>query len=157
MMFIRMKALYYGQKVVLGGVAFLGLFSFAMNAYLLTRGVAVLHNPESGVRGKSPKFINISEFITFIRKRAQWFSKMACMFHWSTEIEHHLTFSSNVLASSSAWLPLLYDTVILGLTLYRTFPSLRNKTASYVMRRLFHDGLVYYRWVSHHANTLLLS
>jgi len=110
MMFIRMKALYYGQNIVLAGVAILGLFSFSMNAYLLTKGVAVVHNPESGVR--------------------------ACTMIFEDGI--------NVLASSSAWLPLLYDTLILGLTLNRTLPSLRNKTASYVMRRLFHDGLVYY-------------
>ena len=71
MMFIRVKALYYGQNIVLGAVAFLGLFSFIMNAYLLTRGVAVVHNPQSGVRGKSPKSFNNSGFITFIRKRAQ--------------------------------------------------------------------------------------
>jgi len=110
MMFIRMKALYYGQNIILGAVAFLGLFSFIMNAYLLTRGVAVVHNPQSGVR--------------------------ACTMIFEAGI--------NKLASSSAWLPLLYDTVVLGLTLYRTFPSLRNRTASYVMRRLFKDGLLYY-------------
>jgi len=48
------------------------------------------------------------------------------------------------LASSSAWLPLLYDTVVLGLTVNRTLPSLKNKNSSYVMKRLFQDGLIYY-------------
>jgi len=50
----------------------------------------------------------------------------------------------SVIASSSAWLPLLYDTVVVGLTLYRTIPSIRNKQVSYVMTRLLEDGLIYY-------------
>jgi len=51
MMFLRIKALYNRQYIVLGIVAFMGIFSFAMNAALMTRGVAVVHNPLSGVRG----------------------------------------------------------------------------------------------------------
>jgi len=111
MMFIRIKALYYGQKLVLFPVAVLGLLSFCMNAFLLTKGIAVVHNPASGVR--------------------------ACTMIFGDGI-------SGQLASSSAWLPLLYDTLVLGLTLNRTIPSLRNRTASYVMRRLLQDGLLYY-------------
>ena len=51
------------------------------------------------------------------------------------------------LASSSAWLPLLYDTVVLALTVNRTLPSLKNKNSSYVMKRLLEDGLIYYTCV----------
>jgi len=50
----------------------------------------------------------------------------------------------SVAASSSAWLPLLYDTVIVALTVIRLYPSIRNQHPSYVVRRLFEDGLVYY-------------
>ncbi|KAF8158500.1 hypothetical protein B0H34DRAFT_846735 [Crassisporium funariophilum] len=64
---------------------------------------------------------------------------------------------SIVLASSSAWLPLLYDTVIVGLTLYRTLPSLKNKNTSYVMKRLFQDGLIYYRQGAIFAVTAVLT
>jgi len=110
MMFLRIKALYHRQYFVLGFVGFVGLFSFSMNAYLMTRGVAVVHNPSSGVR--------------------------ACTMIFDAEI--------STLASSSAWLPLLYDTVVLCLTLYKTLPSLKNRTTSYVMKRLFQDGLIYY-------------
>lgn len=56
-------------------------------------------------------------------------------------------FCRSILASSSAWLPLLNDTVVLGVTLYRTLPSIRNRDASFVMRRLLEDGLIYYRCV----------
>jgi len=48
------------------------------------------------------------------------------------------------LASASAWMPLLYDSTIFGLTLNRTLPAIRNKSQSYVIKRLFKDGLLYY-------------
>jgi hypothetical protein len=60
--------------------------------------------------------------------------------HVSTEI-----LSSGSIASASAWLPLLYDTYIFGLTLNRTLPSIRNKEAGHVIHTLFADGLLYYR------------
>ncbi|TFK38997.1 hypothetical protein BDQ12DRAFT_650645 [Crucibulum laeve] len=47
-------------------------------------------------------------------------------------------------ASSSAWIPLLYDTLIFGLTLYRTIPPIRREEASYIIKRLLEDGLLYY-------------
>ncbi|KAG1879997.1 hypothetical protein F4604DRAFT_1578947, partial [Suillus subluteus] len=52
--------------------------------------------------------------------------------------------SSGSVASASAWLPLLYDTYVFGLTLHRTFPSIRNKEAGHVIRTLLADGLLYY-------------
>ncbi|OJA21022.1 hypothetical protein AZE42_02339 [Rhizopogon vesiculosus] len=55
-----------------------------------------------------------------------------------------MVFTSGSLASASAWLPLIYDTYIFGLTLYRTFPSIRNKEAGKIVRTLFADGLLYY-------------
>jgi len=47
-------------------------------------------------------------------------------------------------ASASAWLPLLYDTIVLLLTLYRTVPSIRHKEAGHVVQTIFKDGLLYY-------------
>lgn len=49
-----------------------------------------------------------------------------------------------IVASASAWLPLLYDTYVFGLTLNRTLPSIRNKQAGHIIRTLFADGLLYY-------------
>jgi len=47
-------------------------------------------------------------------------------------------------ASSSAWIPLLYDTIVVGLTLMRTVPSIRHRTASHIVKVLLEDGLLYY-------------
>ncbi|KAG1730335.1 hypothetical protein EDB19DRAFT_1740942 [Suillus lakei] len=54
------------------------------------------------------------------------------------------TLSSGSIASASAWLPLLYDTYVFGLTLNRTLPSIHNKEAGNIIRTLFADGLLYY-------------
>jgi hypothetical protein len=110
MMFLRIQVLYNRRWFVLGPLAFIGLFQVCMNAWLLTRGVAVVHNEMSGV--------------------------LACTMIFDPQI--------SVLASSSAWLPLLYDTLVLGLTVYKTLPSLKNRNTSYVMKRLLEDGLIYY-------------
>ncbi|KAG1814423.1 uncharacterized protein BJ212DRAFT_1363681 [Suillus subaureus] len=55
-----------------------------------------------------------------------------------------MVFNSGSIASASAWLPLLYDTYVFGLTFNRTFSLIRNKEASHVIRTLFADGLLYY-------------
>jgi cobalamin biosynthesis protein CobD/CbiB len=49
MMFLRVHALYYGQKWIIGGVLLILVIQFSMMTGLLTRGEAVLHNPASGV------------------------------------------------------------------------------------------------------------
>ncbi len=57
--------------------------------------------------------------------------------------------SGRPLASSTAWLPLLYDTVVMFLTLYRTAGSVysRTRTPSDMFRVLFREGLVYYCFI----------
>ena len=50
-------------------------------------------------------------------------------------------------ASASAWIPLLYDTIIFGLTLYRTVPPICREEASYIIKRLLEDGILYYRYL----------
>ncbi|KAG7096252.1 hypothetical protein E1B28_003700 [Marasmius oreades] len=52
--------------------------------------------------------------------------------------------AESVLASSTAWLPLVYDTVVIGLTFYRTYPSIRGESRSKIAKRLLEDGLLYY-------------
>ncbi|KAG1885250.1 hypothetical protein F4604DRAFT_1730746 [Suillus subluteus] len=54
------------------------------------------------------------------------------------------TLSSGSIASATAWLPLLYDTYVFGLTLNRTLPSIRNKEVGHVFHTLFADGLLFY-------------
>ena len=53
--------------------------------------------------------------------------------------------TSHWIASSSAWLPLLYDTVVLALTTYRT-GVIRHKQVGKIKLTLFEEGILYYRW-----------
>ncbi|KAH6912858.1 hypothetical protein BKA70DRAFT_1422412 [Coprinopsis sp. MPI-PUGE-AT-0042] len=122
MMFLRIYALYNQNRPILVGVLILLIIEFSVNAYLLTHGERVHHNPDSGV--------------------------VACTMIFSPKVPGWL-------AASSAWLPLIYDTVILGLTINRTLPSLKNRRTSYIMTRLFQDGLVYYSAIF--AVTLVLT
>ncbi|KAI0049405.1 hypothetical protein FA95DRAFT_1677530 [Auriscalpium vulgare] len=48
------------------------------------------------------------------------------------------------IAAASAWLPLLYDTVVVALTLYRTAGAVWTKTAGQIVRVLLQEGLLYY-------------
>jgi len=47
-------------------------------------------------------------------------------------------------ASASAWYPLMYDSIVFGLTVNRTLPSIRKKEAGYIVKKLLEDGLLYY-------------
>jgi len=49
-----------------------------------------------------------------------------------------------IIADSASLIPLLYDTVVLVLVLYRTLPSIRDRNVAYMMRRFLEDGLAYY-------------
>ncbi|KAF8065009.1 hypothetical protein FPV67DRAFT_164591 [Lyophyllum atratum] len=121
MMLLRIQALYHKQRSIIYGVGFLLLCQTIVNAWLLTKGEPVVHNPNSGVR--------------------------ACSMIFDTKI--------SVLAAASAWMPLLYDTIILGLTLCKTLPAYRSKNMSFIMRRILEDGLIYYTVIF--AITLILT
>ncbi|KAF7297562.1 hypothetical protein MKEN_01378700 [Mycena kentingensis (nom. inval.)] len=110
MMLLRIYALYSTKRVIVWGVGLLFLVSLGMNAWLLTRGEAVVHNPDSRV--------------------------VACTMIFPPEI--------SILASSSAWLPLLYDSVVLVLTLAKAIPFVTKRNGTYVMKRILEDGLLYY-------------
>ncbi|KAI0265570.1 hypothetical protein BC834DRAFT_969961 [Gloeopeniophorella convolvens] len=49
------------------------------------------------------------------------------------------------ITSSSAWLPLLYDTVFLSLTLIRTVKPVLGRIAGEILAVLLREGLLYYR------------
>jgi hypothetical protein len=55
----------------------------------------------------------------------------------------------DVAASAWGFIPLIYDTIVIGLTLYRLVPTLRDKTNRpsyniYVVTRLLQDGIIYF-------------
>ncbi|KAJ7366446.1 hypothetical protein DFH08DRAFT_834360 [Mycena albidolilacea] len=52
--------------------------------------------------------------------------------------------NASTIASSSAWLPLLYDSVVLVLTLRKTLPLLKKGSGTFMVKRLLEDGLIYY-------------
>jgi hypothetical protein len=51
------------------------------------------------------------------------------------------------LASSTAWLPLVFDTTVMFLTMYRTARSVYSRTTSDMFRVLFREGLLYYSFI----------
>jgi len=51
---------------------------------------------------------------------------------------------SDVASSSIAWLPLIYDFVILGLTLYRTIPFNKDRHSGVLLKRIMQDGILYF-------------
>ncbi|KAJ7246348.1 hypothetical protein C8J57DRAFT_1675012 [Mycena rebaudengoi] len=48
------------------------------------------------------------------------------------------------IASASAWYPLFYDSIVFGLTVSRTLPTIRKKEAGFIVRKLLEDGILYY-------------
>ncbi|KAF8843255.1 hypothetical protein BDN67DRAFT_1029219 [Paxillus ammoniavirescens] len=48
------------------------------------------------------------------------------------------------MASASAWLPLIYDTLIFALVLNKTQPALHRETSGHIVRTLYADGILYY-------------
>jgi len=51
------------------------------------------------------------------------------------------------LASSTAWLPLVFDTTVMFLTMYRTARSFKSGTKSDMVHVLFNEGLLYYSFI----------
>ncbi|KAJ7202881.1 hypothetical protein GGX14DRAFT_370029, partial [Mycena pura] len=103
------SAMYTTRWIVRAIVLAILIIMFSLNAWLLTRGQPVAHNPQSGVH--------------------------ACTMIFPPEFK---------IASASAWLPLLYDSVVLVLTLIRTLPLARDRNRAYIVTRLLEDGLIYY-------------
>jgi hypothetical protein len=64
---------------------------------------------------------------------------------------------SGPIASSTAWLPLLYDTVVITLTLKRTVSYMGPSNPGHIFRVLLHEGLLYYRSVCTRSTYDLLS
>ncbi|KAI0075079.1 hypothetical protein K474DRAFT_1664666 [Panus rudis PR-1116 ss-1] len=63
----------------------------------------------------------------------------ACTMIFDDDIVEHTH-----IASASAWLPLLYDTIIFALTLNRTLRPVLHKSFDTIARVLLRDGLLYY-------------
>ena len=137
---------------------------FGINAYLLTHGVRastllyllslppILSQPcitrrflSSIVRCHHafvtcPALISFSMYYDLRPKSAVGHLEYA-----SRRLERTHIRSSLAFASSTAWLPLLYGTVVVSLTVYRTACSVLSKNTSEMLRVLLREGLLYYR------------
>ncbi|KAJ3869108.1 hypothetical protein EV359DRAFT_77063 [Lentinula novae-zelandiae] len=134
MMLIRIYALYRNQKFIVAGVAVLLLIEMGTYAWLMSTGKPVQHHPNI-----------ICQSSMYIRELI--FAYTVCGAQISAACTMIFGEKNSIATSSSAWLPLLYDTVVLVLTLGATIPSVRDARGSatvYVMRRLLHDGLIYF-------------
>ena len=114
----------------------------------------MVHNELSGVLGKvsSQVFAVSTHFIFVLEACTMIFDPQMSVYNLCDHSYHpvadNINFSRSVLASSSAWLPLLYDTVVLVLIAHRTLPSLRLKNRYSIMKRLLEDGLIYYSYAA---------
>ena len=59
-----------------------------------------------------------------------------------------LPISNKAAAAASAWLPLLYDSIVLALTIRCTCSHVTYPTVGRTMRMLLQEGILYYRCVS---------
>ncbi|EEB91493.1 hypothetical protein MPER_10136 [Moniliophthora perniciosa FA553] len=119
MMLIRIYALYSNQNPIVAAPGFIFAVHIGTNGWLLTKGIPVDHGGIQAVSPENP-----------IRSCSMIFEAN--------------THGMRVLASSTAWLPLVYDTAVFCLTFYKTYPKLRMMSTSRVMKQLLKDGIVYY-------------
>ncbi|KAI0275935.1 hypothetical protein BGY98DRAFT_989250 [Russula aff. rugulosa BPL654] len=119
MMMLRIRALYSRIFSIQAGVFAIFLTFVGVNAYVLTHGIPVYH----------PAYPLVD-----------------CCFHVPfgrlTGIPGRS--SGKTLASSTAWLPLVFDSIVMFLTMYRTARSVYSRTTSDLFRVLFREGLLYY-------------
>ncbi|KZP11162.1 hypothetical protein FIBSPDRAFT_708454, partial [Athelia psychrophila] len=64
--------------------------------------------------------------------------------HWSPSPCSMIFSGNHIATSATAWMPLLYETIVFKLTLFRTLESLKNGETAYLLRTMFRDGLIYY-------------
>ncbi|KAJ7306644.1 hypothetical protein DFH08DRAFT_975903 [Mycena albidolilacea] len=120
--------------VVAMGIGWLIVFS--VQAWLLSNGLPVIHNPISGVRGNS---FHASAPLPAPHNALN----AACTMIFPPAVD--------IIATSVAWLPLLYESLVLILTLIKTVPVIVQSrrapqclNGSTIMKQLFQDGLIYY-------------
>lgn len=110
MMFLRVRALYGKNMIVVCSVASLLALEFGVNAWLLTHGIPVGHI--------GPRYPCTMVFDANLTK----------------------------IAAASAWLPLLYDTAVMGLTAHKAYRtrSLHGYFHSQILQTMLAEGMIYY-------------
>jgi len=114
LMLIRIYKLYDDHLWVPICLGILWIIQAAVNAWLLTHGTAVLHNKSSNIH--------------------------ACTMVFDDKFKG----KSRAAPTASAWIPLLYDTIVVALSLYHFVPRLQSGGDSELITDLLTDGIVYY-------------
>jgi len=88
-------------------------------------------------------------FLTFFGVNAYLLTRGVPVYHVAYPLVDSCTmiFDQKVslaFASSTAWLPLIYDTVVVSLTVYRTASSVLSRNTNELFRVLLREGLLYY-------------
>lgn len=61
-----------------------------------------------------------------------------------------MVFSPSPASAASGWIPLLYDTVVVLLTIYRVVPVVQRNGKGHILRTFLQDGLLYYGYVQYY-------
>lgn len=177
MMLLRVHALYPLKRWITQSLAFILLIETGVNIWLISGAerksrfpmfhlhvLSRLYLAQRFYTTQHPAYVVgwISQYDqrptnTFSHQPVVWYSTQPrkCIARWFSRIQVKLTMHQrSVAAAASAWIPLLYDTIVFGLTLWRTVPPIRKKEASYIIKRLLEDGLLYYRYVCTGALTI---
>jgi len=84
-------------------------------------------------------------------QHVQWCLKQNCGWRRSQELgqpaDPHFPTLRTKIAAASAWLPLLYDTVVMVLTTYKAFQTraLPGHFHSPILQTILAGGMIYYR------------
>ncbi|KAI0265576.1 hypothetical protein BC834DRAFT_969965 [Gloeopeniophorella convolvens] len=134
----------YEGSMTMIGISVVALMMFVRVHALYTRMFAV-------------QALALSILLAYIGTNAWLLTHGAPVQHKSPLVESCTMIFTGVgwAASASAWLPLLYDTVVVALTLARTVGSIWSHTAGQIVRVLLREGLLYYSAIC--TITLLLT
>lgn len=121
-----------------GSMTMIGISVVALMMFLRIRA---LYNRQIYVQGAV-----IIILLTYIGVNA-WLLTHGISVHHSSLVEScTMIFDPKIgpIAAASAWLPLLYDTVVLLLTLHRTLQSVWRRDAGQIIRVLLKEGILYF-------------
>ncbi|KZT28810.1 hypothetical protein NEOLEDRAFT_1175645 [Neolentinus lepideus HHB14362 ss-1] len=127
MMMLRIRAIYSGRPYVVAGVVLVLFVNIGVNAWLLTKGTGTVQ------RYRPFMIVDTNAGLAVVHESRHIHS---CTMIFDPSI--------GWVASASAWLPLLYDSIILALTFFRTYSPMRRKEGGQLFKRLLEDGILYY-------------
>ncbi|KLO12080.1 hypothetical protein SCHPADRAFT_941486 [Schizopora paradoxa] len=136
MMLVRVKALYTDNTKIVWFIGSILVLETAVNTWLMTRAEAVPHEYDAY---SCTMIFDPELFVIFNLPYFQLTNLLTCLL-----LLFPYTSNSGFWPSFSAWLPLIYDTLCILLTLWRCAGPLREHAAGVIVKTLVKDGAVYY-------------